>query len=265
MWVIALERAAQWCSPKTIGCPQPSGLPPPPMPPTTSTRRPRGDEVHAAPRARRVGRSPAPGRTAGGRPAGPAHAARRRRRRGQERDARRVGGPPAVHRTRRVAVARSRRPRPPPLLARRAAARSPPPACRSRWPSLAVHPAESVDLLIPALVNALVELDEPVVLVLDDLHEVGDARRDRRPRPAAAPSAGRAAARDLHARGPAAAAGPPPPRGRADRDPRGRPRVHRARDGGAAGRGGHRPRARRRARSCGAAPRAGPRACGSPR
>ena len=40
--------------------------------------------------------------------------------------------------------------------------------------SLAVHPAESVDLLVPEVVNALVELDEPVVLVLDDLHEVGD-------------------------------------------------------------------------------------------
>ena len=41
--------------------------------------------------------------------------------------------------------------------------------------SLAAHPVESIDLLIPALVNALVELEEPVVLVLDDLHEVGDS------------------------------------------------------------------------------------------
>ena len=40
--------------------------------------------------------------------------------------------------------------------------------------ALTVHPPEHVELLIPALVNALVELDEPVVLVLDDLHEVGD-------------------------------------------------------------------------------------------
>ncbi len=40
--------------------------------------------------------------------------------------------------------------------------------------SLAMHPSESVDRVIPALTNALEELDEPIVLVLDDLHELGD-------------------------------------------------------------------------------------------
>jgi LuxR family maltose regulon positive regulatory protein len=40
--------------------------------------------------------------------------------------------------------------------------------------SLAVHPSETVDLVIPALINALDELTEPIVLVLDDLHELGD-------------------------------------------------------------------------------------------
>ena len=53
--------------------------------------------------------------------------------------------------------------------------------------------------------------------------------------------------------------------GRADRDPRGRPRVHRARDGGAARRRRDRARAARTSVSCGGAPRAGPRACASPR
>ena len=41
--------------------------------------------------------------------------------------------------------------------------------------SLALHPAEDLDLAIPALVNALDTLGEPVVLVLDDLHELGDS------------------------------------------------------------------------------------------
>jgi LuxR family maltose regulon positive regulatory protein len=41
--------------------------------------------------------------------------------------------------------------------------------------SLAPHPAEDVGLVIPALVNALETLDEPLVLVLDDLHELGDS------------------------------------------------------------------------------------------
>ena len=41
--------------------------------------------------------------------------------------------------------------------------------------SLALHPAEDLDLAIPALVNALETLGEPVVLVLDDLHELGDS------------------------------------------------------------------------------------------
>ena len=40
--------------------------------------------------------------------------------------------------------------------------------------SLTVHPTESVDLVVPELVNALEHVDEPIVLVLDDLHEVGD-------------------------------------------------------------------------------------------
>jgi LuxR family maltose regulon positive regulatory protein len=40
--------------------------------------------------------------------------------------------------------------------------------------SLAMHPAASIDLIVPELVNALEDLEEPVVLVLDDLHEVGD-------------------------------------------------------------------------------------------
>jgi len=41
--------------------------------------------------------------------------------------------------------------------------------------SLAVHPPESVDRIVPELVNALDALTEPVVLVLDDLHEIGNA------------------------------------------------------------------------------------------
>ena len=40
--------------------------------------------------------------------------------------------------------------------------------------SLAIHPSETVDLIIPALTNALDALSEPIVLVLDDLHELGD-------------------------------------------------------------------------------------------
>ncbi len=40
--------------------------------------------------------------------------------------------------------------------------------------SLTVHPTESVDLVVPELVNALEHVDQPIVLVLDDLHEVGD-------------------------------------------------------------------------------------------
>jgi LuxR family transcriptional regulator, maltose regulon positive regulatory protein len=40
--------------------------------------------------------------------------------------------------------------------------------------SLAQHPAEHVELIVPALVNALETTQEPVVLVLDDLHEIGD-------------------------------------------------------------------------------------------
>jgi LuxR family transcriptional regulator, maltose regulon positive regulatory protein len=41
--------------------------------------------------------------------------------------------------------------------------------------SLAVHPGEAVDVVLPALVNALAERTEPIVLVLDDLHEVGES------------------------------------------------------------------------------------------
>jgi LuxR family transcriptional regulator, maltose regulon positive regulatory protein len=40
--------------------------------------------------------------------------------------------------------------------------------------SLAVPPTASVDPVVPELVNALEHLDEPLVLVLDDLHEIGD-------------------------------------------------------------------------------------------
>ena len=40
---------------------------------------------------------------------------------------------------------------------------------------LEVQPSEDADLILPALVNALGDLDEPVVLVLEDLHEIGDA------------------------------------------------------------------------------------------
>jgi LuxR family maltose regulon positive regulatory protein len=39
---------------------------------------------------------------------------------------------------------------------------------------LEVQPSDDADLILPALVNALEHLDEPVVLVLDDLHEIGD-------------------------------------------------------------------------------------------
>jgi LuxR family maltose regulon positive regulatory protein len=40
---------------------------------------------------------------------------------------------------------------------------------------LEVQPSDDGDLILPALVNALECLDEPVVLVLEDLHEIGDA------------------------------------------------------------------------------------------
>ncbi len=39
--------------------------------------------------------------------------------------------------------------------------------------SLAVHPEDGPDLILPALVNALDAMTEPVVLVIDDLHEIG--------------------------------------------------------------------------------------------
>ena len=39
--------------------------------------------------------------------------------------------------------------------------------------SLSFHPSEPVELLIAVLVNALADLSEPVVLVLDDFHELG--------------------------------------------------------------------------------------------
>ncbi len=41
--------------------------------------------------------------------------------------------------------------------------------------SLEVQPAEDVDQVLPVIVNALEQRDAPVVLVLDDLHEIGDA------------------------------------------------------------------------------------------
>jgi LuxR family maltose regulon positive regulatory protein len=40
--------------------------------------------------------------------------------------------------------------------------------------SLATHPPDSVDVVVPELVNALERIDERVVLVLDDLHEIPD-------------------------------------------------------------------------------------------
>src|SRR5215207_4414933 len=40
--------------------------------------------------------------------------------------------------------------------------------------SLATHPPDSVDVVVPELINALDALDEPLVLVLDDVHEVRD-------------------------------------------------------------------------------------------
>jgi LuxR family maltose regulon positive regulatory protein len=41
--------------------------------------------------------------------------------------------------------------------------------------SVAVHPSEPVDLIWPALVNGLEGLDRPLVVVLDDLHEIRDS------------------------------------------------------------------------------------------
>ena len=40
--------------------------------------------------------------------------------------------------------------------------------------SLSFHPSETVELVIAVLVNALADLTEPVVLVLDDFHELGN-------------------------------------------------------------------------------------------
>jgi LuxR family maltose regulon positive regulatory protein len=42
--------------------------------------------------------------------------------------------------------------------------------------SLAVHPSEPVDLLLPALLNALTALAKPIALLLDDVHEIGDSK-----------------------------------------------------------------------------------------
>jgi LuxR family maltose regulon positive regulatory protein len=41
--------------------------------------------------------------------------------------------------------------------------------------ALQVQPSEDGELVLPALVNALEARDDPVVLVIDDLHEIGDA------------------------------------------------------------------------------------------
>src|SRR3954447_17889888 len=41
--------------------------------------------------------------------------------------------------------------------------------------SLEVQPGDGADQFLPVLVNALQTRDTPVVLVLDDLHEIGDA------------------------------------------------------------------------------------------
>jgi LuxR family maltose regulon positive regulatory protein len=41
--------------------------------------------------------------------------------------------------------------------------------------ALEVQPSEDGDVVLPAVVNALERRDDPVVLVIDDLHEIGDA------------------------------------------------------------------------------------------
>jgi LuxR family transcriptional regulator, maltose regulon positive regulatory protein len=41
--------------------------------------------------------------------------------------------------------------------------------------ALEVQPSEDSELVLPALINALEQRGEPVVLVIDDLHEIGDA------------------------------------------------------------------------------------------
>jgi LuxR family maltose regulon positive regulatory protein len=41
--------------------------------------------------------------------------------------------------------------------------------------SVAVHPSESVDLIWPAIVNGLEGLEQPLVVVLDDLHEIRES------------------------------------------------------------------------------------------
>ena len=80
--------------------------------------------------------------------------------------------------------------------------------------ALAVSPREPmrIELVLPALVDALAGRRQPVVLVLDDFHEVADAVHEDLERLARLPAAG-AAARDRHARRPAHRARPAAPRG----------------------------------------------------
>ena len=94
--------------------------------------------------------------------------------------------------------------------------------------ALAPPVRDSRRAFMPLLVNALAELPEPVILVLDDVHIAALARmpgRSRLPRPA---RPGHAAARARRARRPGAAAARPARARAAGRDPRGGPRVHRA-------------------------------------
>ncbi len=90
--------------------------------------------------------------------------------------------------------------------------------------ALEVSPREpmSMDLVLPALVDALAAREEPVVLVLEDLHEVLDAVQEDLERLTALSAAG-AAAGHPHARRSGHRSRSPAPRRAPDGDPRGRP------------------------------------------
>ena len=157
--------------------------------------------------------------------------------------------------------------RPAPVLARRARGAGRAAARRSRSRRWRSTPPRRVDLRRPgAGQRAGRSSTEPVVLVLDDLHELGDARRARRPRPAAAPSAGGAADRG---RRPASTRRCGSARlrvaGELTEIRERRPRVHGGGDRRAADGGRRRPGAEPTSRSSGSAPRAGRPACASRR
>ena len=130
-------------------------------------------------------------------------------------------------------------------------------------PSGAVTPAPrtAVDAYLPGLFAALARTGAPVLLVLDDLHEVTDPPGGRGHPAAARPCARPAEPGHLDPRR-SRAASPAPAHGRrAHRDPRARPRVHaggdapagrRARPG--AQRGGQRPAPRAHGRLGGRGP-----------